>query len=76
MANGDEYEKIINQAESAREDFLKDIDLKNSTAEILEGGKIIIFPATKNNLSPKEARKQLAKKLTKQKEIRLYDGKR
>ena len=65
MANGDEYEKIIKQAESTREDFLKDIDPKNSTAEILENGKIIFFPVMKSNPPPKQARKQLARKLTK-----------
>ena len=63
MKDEDIYETIINGVESARESFLSNVDIKNSTVEILENGKIVIFPVMKNNLSPKQARKQLARKL-------------
>ena len=63
MKDEDIYETIINGVESARESFLNNVDMKNSTVEILENGKIVIFPVMKNNLSLKQARKQLARKL-------------
>ena len=63
MKDEDIYEIIINGVESARESFLNNVDMKNSTVEILENGKIVIFPVMKNNLSLKQARKQLARKL-------------
>ena len=60
-----QHEALFDAIELAREAFLKDIDAKKSTAKVLENGKIVIFPVIKNNLSPKQARKQLARKLTK-----------
>ena len=64
-----QHEVVFNTIKSTREAFLKDIDAKNSTAEVLENGKIVIFPATKNNPLSKQARKQLARKLTKRKDM-------
>ena len=59
------YQVLIDITKLAHEAFLNDIDAKKSTAKVLENGKIVIFPATKNNPPPKQARKQLARKLTK-----------
>ena len=60
------YEKIIDAVKTAHESFLNQIDVKSSTVEFFDGSKIVIFPAIKKNLSPKQARKERARELTKQ----------
>ena len=63
MNSINQHEALFDTIKSTHEAFLNDIDAKKSTAKVLENGKIIIFPVMKNNLSPKQARKQLARKL-------------
>lgn len=60
-----QYEVVVDAIKSTHEAFLNDIDAKNSTAEVLENGKIVIFPVMKGSPPPRQARKQLARKLTK-----------
>lgn len=60
-----QYEVVFDTIKSTHEAFSKDIDVKKSTAKVLENGKIVFFPVMKSNPPPKQARKQLARKLTK-----------
>lgn len=64
-----QYEVVVDAIKSTHEAFLNDIDVKKSTVEVLENGKIVIFPVMKSNPPPKQALKQLARKLTKRKDI-------
>lgn len=60
-----QHESLFDTIKTTHEAFLNNIDVKKSNAEILENGKIVIFPVMKSNPPPKQARKQLARKLTK-----------
>ena len=71
MNSINQHEALFNTIKTTHEAFLNNIDVKNSTAEALENGKIIIFPAIKSNPPPKQARKHLARKLTKLNERNL-----